>query len=656
LSNKQLAAFFRDRAAAQRLRGEGFSFLAEQAAAQLEEADEEQMRQRERLDAHWREEREQAGHDEDMEAQEEVAQRLANIAEILEAPQRAAEAAARRKAGLSQVKTDAVPLLERAVAEAEEADDLKESSAVIIWLNAKQLRSVCNTLEVDELPLDLKVDDLAARARLIAQARLDVPSIEDHVALAIELMEALHAFWHSGLWEWTLWNRNFPCLSVSEIEKQTRNRVSQLETLGRFATRVLKAVAGARGSRIVTDLGGGKLGIAEWFEVILREPDDMPGWEAPSFPIDSFLEALQHFGERSRAASYLDNVVERSRAQMLEVLAEAEHQGILIGAMRWIPVPLVPEWLFRSRRPQFEIEDFKVGLGIPIVWGFVGLIAALFILDYGDLTPRSLTIAFGLSAFLGYFVIRYRRAGKRLRCSLLPVARLICKGLKDTAVDRLLGGLSDGEVAEAAAAAAAPAGITHPTRRVSRRGWVVVALLAAAVTATGLALLNHHRQPDELSTHLPLTPTSGAGTLRSPEGFDPRKATVAELEAHAGQASAESELGARYLTGNGAPKNYAAALEHFRKAGQEGDVRGLTNAAWMLTLGQGSPRNDATAIQFFTEAANQGYPNAEDSLGYMYEHGRGVPIDLDVAVSWYRKAADQGFAKSKANLERLSQQ
>jgi hypothetical protein len=67
------------------------------------------------------------------------------------------------------------PAPRRALAEAWESEDLKESAAIIVWLNAKQLRSLCDTLEVVELPLNVKVDDLAARAELVAQADLGVP-------------------------------------------------------------------------------------------------------------------------------------------------------------------------------------------------------------------------------------------------------------------------------------------------------------------------------------------------------------------------------------------------------------------------------------------------------------------------------------------------
>ncbi len=131
---------------------------------------------------------------------------------------------------------------------------------------------------------------------------------------------------------------------------------------------------------------------------------------------------------------------------------------------------------------------------------------------------------------------------------------------------------------------------------------------------------------------------------------------VPNIEAQVARTQANTELGVRYLTGKGLPKDYAAALEHFRESAKLGDARALTNLGWMLTLGQGVTRDDGKAVAAFQAAADKGYAGAQDSLGYMYEHGRGVPIDLDVAASWYRKAADQGFAKATVNLQRLSQQ
>jgi hypothetical protein len=59
------------------------------------------------------------------------------------------------------------------------------------------------------------------------------PLIEAQVAIALDLVKALYAFWRSALWESNPWNRSFPCPTASELEQETTNRVSQLETRGR---------------------------------------------------------------------------------------------------------------------------------------------------------------------------------------------------------------------------------------------------------------------------------------------------------------------------------------------------------------------------------------------------------------------------------------
>jgi Sel1 repeat len=133
--------------------------------------------------------------------------------------------------------------------------------------------------------------------------------------------------------------------------------------------------------------------------------------------------------------------------------------------------------------------------------------------------------------------------------------------------------------------------------------------------------------------------------------------TIPELKAafaHDDLAAA-TELGVRYLNGEGVARDYAQAMHYFDIAGTRGDPRALTNIGWMAALGQGSPRDDAKAVHFFQNAASQGFPNAEDSLGFMYEHGRGVPKDLEMAKTWYTMAAAQGSSKAKENLQRLSQ-
>ena len=61
----------------------------------------------------------------------------------------------------------------------------------------------------------------------------------------------------------------------------------------------------------------------------------------------------------------------------------------------------------------------------------------------------------------------------------------------------------------------------------------------------------------------------------------------------------------------------------------------------------------AAAMEWFKKAADQGNAEAQDKIGSRYENGDGVPQDYAEAVKWYRKAADQGNAEAGKNIERL---
>ena len=70
----------------------------------------------------------------------------------------------------------------------------------------------------------------------------------------------------------------------------------------------------------------------------------------------------------------------------------------------------------------------------------------------------------------------------------------------------------------------------------------------------------------------------------------------------------------------------------------------------MYFEGQGVSKDFAQAMQWFRKSADQGNPGAQADLGDMYFNGQGEPQDFVQAVQWYRKAADQGYAMAQSNL------
>ncbi len=69
--------------------------------------------------------------------------------------------------------------------------------------------------------------------------------------------------------------------------------------------------------------------------------------------------------------------------------------------------------------------------------------------------------------------------------------------------------------------------------------------------------------------------------------------------------------------------------------------------------GQSVPKNYAAALKWYRKAGEQGFALAQFNLGGMYASGDGVAKDPQQAVHWYRKAAEQGYAKAQLNLGRL---
>ena len=117
-----------------------------------------------------------------------------------------------------------------------------------------------------------------------------------------------------------------------------------------------------------------------------------------------------------------------------------------------------------------------------------------------------------------------------------------------------------------------------------------------------------------------------------------------------GDADAQNNLGNMYDFGHGVPQDYAQALQWYRKAADQGNAYGLFNLGAMYDSGQGVPQDYAQALQWYRKAADQGDADAQFNLGTMYEHGHGVPQDYAQAVQWYRKVADQGYADGQFNL------
>ena len=108
--------------------------------------------------------------------------------------------------------------------------------------------------------------------------------------------------------------------------------------------------------------------------------------------------------------------------------------------------------------------------------------------------------------------------------------------------------------------------------------------------------------------------------------------------AEAGDARAQARLGVMYELGFGVTQDTKQAMYWYRKAADQGYVKGET---WLGSLYQSSQHDYADALLWYRKAADRGDTEAESALGYMYKHGLGVPEDEAQADAWFQKAGGE---------------
>ena len=95
----------------------------------------------------------------------------------------------------------------------------------------------------------------------------------------------------------------------------------------------------------------------------------------------------------------------------------------------------------------------------------------------------------------------------------------------------------------------------------------------------------------------------------APEGLKETK-----RRAQWGDAKHQNRLGVLYRSGNGVAKDYAKALEWFRKAADQGDAWGQFWLGWMYYGGDGVAKNLSIACDLWRNSAAQNNANAKELL------------------------------------------
>ena len=91
----------------------------------------------------------------------------------------------------------------------------------------------------------------------------------------------------------------------------------------------------------------------------------------------------------------------------------------------------------------------------------------------------------------------------------------------------------------------------------------------------------------------------------------------------------------------------------FVQAAEQGEVRGLYQAALMHLSGDGLPENIDKAETYLRNAAKHDYLPAVISLAELYTRGKGIEPDLREAANWYERAAELGDVESQFIIGRL---
>lgn len=117
-------------------------------------------------------------------------------------------------------------------------------------------------------------------------------------------------------------------------------------------------------------------------------------------------------------------------------------------------------------------------------------------------------------------------------------------------------------------------------------------------------------------------------------------------------ASRDFDIGYRYQNGIGVPRNYANAVEAYKRAEKSGDVRAMNNLGVMALRGQLGSFVGGSASSYFKKAAEAGSANGYYNLALLDEVGSSKP-DYERAFTNYKIAANMGHAAAQFRLAQM---
>lgn len=128
-------------------------------------------------------------------------------------------------------------------------------------------------------------------------------------------------------------------------------------------------------------------------------------------------------------------------------------------------------------------------------------------------------------------------------------------------------------------------------------------------------------------------------------------AYILQNKANSGDPFAQHELGLRYLTGQGMPKDTTRAIHWIQQAVKRNLTAAWFNYGIMLSNGIGVEWNPFEAFNYFKAAAKNGMPEAQFVYGIFLTDNLVVNRNFTEAYYWVKKAADQNFKPAKETVK-----
>jgi len=128
-------------------------------------------------------------------------------------------------------------------------------------------------------------------------------------------------------------------------------------------------------------------------------------------------------------------------------------------------------------------------------------------------------------------------------------------------------------------------------------------------------------------------------------------AYILQNKANSGDPFAQHELGLRYLTGQGMPKDTLRAIQWIQQAVKRNLTVAWFNYAIMLNNGIGIEWSPFEAYNYFKAAAKNGMPEAQFVYGIFLTDNLVVNRNYSEAYYWIKKSADQNFKPAKETIK-----